>query len=145
MVWSSTTGKYHGAGKQVSEALGAKLNANLAEGGHPFDLEFGKLLPGKAGCAFHTHSAQWECFVFLSGRGRVRTPEGFLAVGPGDVVLHPPGTPHQTIADAELACLIVTDNPTEDIFFYPDSNKWGTRLGGKLFRINEVDYFDGEE
>jgi hypothetical protein len=60
MVWSSTTGKYHGAGKQVSEALGAKLNANLAEGGHPFDLEFGKLLPGKAGCAFHTHSAQ--CF-----------------------------------------------------------------------------------
>lgn len=51
MEWSSTTGKYHGAGKQVSEALGAKVNANLADGGHPFDLEFGKLLSGKAGCA----------------------------------------------------------------------------------------------
>lgn len=54
---------------------------------------------------------------------------------------------HQTIAApvSELECLIITDNPTEDVFFYPDSNKWGTRLSGKVFQIREVDYFDGKE
>lgn len=77
----------------------------------------------------------------------MRTTDGLLKVGPGDIVLHPPGTPHQTTAapDSELECLIITDNPTEDVFFYPDSNKWGTRLSGKVFQISEVGYFDGEE
>ncbi|MFZ9682640.1 MAG: cupin domain-containing protein [Cephaloticoccus sp.] len=145
--WHSPKGKYSTHCRDLSLALGGKRNADVAHGGHPFDLQIRRITAGAAVCPYHHHSAQWECFVFLSGRGRVRTPEGFRAVGPGDIVLHPPGAPHQTIADvdSELECLIVTDNPTEDVFFYPDSNKWGTRLGGKLFRISEVDYFDGEE
>ena len=47
----------------------AVVAAILAAGGHPFDLELGKFSPGKSGCPFHAHSAQWECYYILSGTG----------------------------------------------------------------------------
>jgi mannose-6-phosphate isomerase-like protein (cupin superfamily) len=86
-------------------------------------------------------------FVFLSGRGFVRTADGHIPVGAGDIILYPPGCPHQTSAapDSELECLIIADNPVANVTHYPDSGKWGTEAIGKCFRITEVDYFDGEE
>ena len=65
----------------------------------------------------------------------------------GDVVLHPPGEPHQITASAddELVFLLVADNPPVDFWHYPDSNKWGLRAQRKFFRPQEVDYWDGEE
>ncbi|OYU97910.1 MAG: cupin, partial [Verrucomicrobiales bacterium VVV1] len=41
--------------------------------------------------------------------------------------------------------LIVADNPPLDAFHYPDSDKWGLRAPRKFFRLNEADYWDGEE
>ena len=86
-------------------------------------------------------------FVFTAGRGLVRTPEGQLEIGAGDIVLHPPGSPHQTFAasDAELECLIIADNPVEDFWHYPDSDKYGVRSEFKFFHRTEADYLDGEE
>jgi hypothetical protein len=40
--------------------------------------------------------------------------------------------------------LIVADNPRLTLFL-PDSNKWSLRPPGKIFRMTETDYFDGEE
>lgn len=143
----SPKGKYSSHCRDLSLALGGKRNADVAHGGHPFDLQIRRLTVGASICPYHSHSAQWELLVVLSGLGTIRTPKGILNVRPGDIVLHPPGSPHKTTAapDAELECLIITDNPTEDVFFYPDSNKWGTRLSGKVFRMNNVGYFDDEE
>lgn len=143
----SPKGKYESYCRNLSLALGGKRNAGIAHGGHPFDLQIRRITPGASICPYHSHSAQWELLVFLRGQGTVRTPDGVRNVGPGDIVLHPPGSPHQTSAAAhtDLECLIISDNPTEDVFFYPDSDKWGTRLGGKLFRMVAADYFDGEE
>ena len=84
----------------------------------------------------------------LSERGhQVTIFEGRHEVGPGDVVLHPPGAPHQTMAaaDGELECLIIADNPPVEICHYPDSNKWGINPGAQYFRTTAVDYYDGEE
>ena len=44
----------------------------------------------------------------------------------------------------ESGAVIISDNPPLDTFYYPDSDKWGMRPPGKLFRLTEVDYFDGE-
>lgn len=147
MEWSSTTGKFHGAGRQISEALGAKLNANLAEGGHPFDLEYGKLLPGKAGCAFHSHSAQWECYYIVSGSGTMRHGDQRRELRAGEVALHPTGSAHQLIntGDTDLIYWLVADNPTTEFWHYPDSDKWGFKPGGTIFRKNDVHYDLGED
>lgn len=145
--WYSPKKKFHGRSKEISIALGAKRNAPTGLGGHPFDLELNKLAPGEAGCPFHSHAAQWELFLVTGGRGMVRAGGEAHAVGPGDVVLHPPGEPHQirAAADSELCFLLIADNPPVDYWHYPDSQKWGLRAPRKFFRPVEVDYWDGEE
>lgn len=145
--WSSPSGKFHGAGQQISEALGAVVNANLADGGHPFDLELGKLRPGKSGCPFHSHSAQWECYYILSGTGVMRHGDQRRELQPGDVALHPPGSAHQLIntGETDLRYYLVADNPLTEFCHYPDSNKWGFKPGGAIFLKQEVEYHYGEE
>jgi len=145
--WSSPSGKFHGAGRQISEALGAAHNATIAKGGHPFDLELGKLLPGKAGCPFHSHSAQWECYYIIAGAGTMRHGQERRELRAGDVALHPPGSAHQLIntGDRDLLYYLVADNPLTEIFHYPDSNKWGFKPSGSIFLRQDVDYHYGED
>lgn len=125
--------------------LGGDKCASL--GGHPFDLELGKLAPGECGCPFHIHATQWELYVFLTGTGTVRTLEGPTPARAGDVVLHPPGEAHQftNTGTANLLYLLIADNPPIDYWYYPDSNKWGFRSPRKIFRATDADYWDGEE
>lgn len=145
--WSSPKGKFRGASKEPSLALGAKRNTPTGLGGHPFDLELSRLRPGECGCPFHSHAAQWEMFLVREGRGSVRINDGTHAVGPGDVVLHPPGHAHQltNTGDTDLLFFLVADNPPVDYCHYPDSAKWGLREPRLIFRPQEADYWDGEE
>ena len=146
-AWESPKKKFRAASKEISIALGAKRNTPTGLGGHPFDLELGKLAPGQCGCPLHSHSAQWELFVFLSGTPSVRTLAGTQVFGAGDAVLHPPGEAHQltnTGAD-DLLYLLIADNPPADIWHYPDSNKWGHNFPKKFFRASDVPYWDGED
>jgi uncharacterized cupin superfamily protein len=144
--WFSPKGKFRAAGKSLSLALGALSNTPTGLGGHPFDLELGRLPPGKAGCPFHYHSAQWELYVILTGTGTVRANTETGPVQAGDVVVHPPGEAHQltNTGTIELDYLLVADNPPNEFWHYPDSNKWGFRSPGKIFRATDVDYHDGE-
>jgi len=65
LTWSSPKGKFSGAGKEVSEALGRKpLSTDLNER-HPFDVEILRIPPGQTPYPFHLHSSQWE---FYHGR-----------------------------------------------------------------------------
>jgi uncharacterized cupin superfamily protein len=139
--------KFRADSKQLSEAVGAKRNTPTGLGGHPFDLELGRVPPGFSSCPFHSHAAQWEFYIFLRGHGTVRTREGLTPVTAGDVVLHPPGEAHQftnTGAD-DLLYFLVADNPPLDVWHYPDSNKWGINSPRKIFRATDADYWDGEE
>lgn len=143
----SPKGRFGSHCQNISLALGGSRNADVTHGGQPYDLQIRRVTAGAAICPYHSHSMQWELFVFTAGRGIVRTPEGRHEIGPGDIVLHPPGAPHQTLAapDSALECLIIADNPTEDFLHYPDSNKYGANTFGRYFRLTETDYFDGEE
>ncbi len=137
--WSSETDDFAGAGKQISAALGATINAPLHLGGHPFDVEFGRLRPGKSGCPFHSHSAQWEFYVITAGQGTVRYGPHQRTVHAGDVAMHPPGEAHQLInsGDGDLTYWLVADNPLTEVWTYPDTHELGYRPGGGVFRRAE--------
>src|SRR6478735_6311587 len=143
----SPRGKFHSWFRNVSVALGAPPGVGPWGGGHPFDLQTRRIPPGAAVCPFHQHLAQWELFVVRHGAGTVRSGEERAAVKAGDVFIQPPGVPHQLIntGATDLEVLIITDNPPLDLCYYPDSDKWGGRSFGRVFRITHCDYFDGEE
>ena len=76
--------------KHISLALGGLKDIGVFGGGHPFDLELVRVPPNRTAWPFHSHSAQWELYVIISGRGEVRTPTETVAVCDGDAFIHPP-------------------------------------------------------
>ncbi len=122
--WSSPKGKFAGAGKEVSEALGRQpFSTDLSER-HPFDVEISRIPPGKSACPYHSHSAQWEFYHVISGTGFVRHQDGNTAIEAGDAFIFQPGEPHQVINGGaeDLLLYIVADNPIGESCHYPDSN-----------------------
>ena len=144
--WKSPKGKYEQYGKDISGKLG-DVRGGWPKKGHPFNIELVRLPPGKAACPFHSHSSQWEMFIILSGKGTIRAGKRRLPVKSGDAFMHPPGEAHQIINTGKrpLDFHVIADNPPVDIWHYPDSKKWGFSSPRKLFRLAEIDYFDGEE
>ena len=146
--WSSPKGKFVGAGREISEALGrSPLSTDLMER-HPFDVEILRVPPGQIPYPFHSHSAQWEFYHVISGTGKARDKEGLTPIEAGDAFIFPPGEPHQLINDgaADLVIYVVADNPMGESCHYPDSDKWLVRSPErKLLRGEASDYFDGEE
>lgn len=148
LTWTSPKGKFAGAGKQVSEALGRDPFSTDLLQRHPFDVEILRIAPGQTPYPYHSHSAQWEFYHVLSGSGQVRHQEGTTPIEPGDAFLFKPGEPHQLINDgaADLVVCVVADNPIGESCHFPDSGKWMVRSPQrKLIRPGEVDYYDGEE
>src|SRR6266403_2171556 len=147
MSWSSPKGKFAGAGKQVSEALGRKrLSTDLKER-HPFDVEICRIPPGKSAYPYHSHSAQWEFYHVISGKGIVRHQDGTTPIEAGDAFIFPPNQAHQLTNDGshDLVLLIVADNPIGESCYYPDSTKWLVRYPERrLIRSDALDYYDGE-
>ena len=147
--FSSPGGKYSGKHRELSAALGAKRNAPVGAGGHPFDLAYETLAPGECFCPYHEHAAQWEMFYILSGSGTVRANDDKFDVRSGDVILHPPGEAHQLVntGSENLVYLIIADNPALDVCRYPDSEKFGIYGSSlnRIARLNDVDYWDREE
>jgi uncharacterized cupin superfamily protein len=146
--WSSPKGKFGGAGKEISEALGRKpLSTDLRER-HPFDVEICRIPPGKSAYPYHSHSAQWEFYHVISGRGIVRHKDGATAIEMGDAFIFEPGEPHQLTNDSshDLVLYVVADNPLGESCYYPDTQKWLVRSPERrLIRSSALDYYDGEE
>jgi mannose-6-phosphate isomerase-like protein (cupin superfamily) len=102
---------------------------------------------GRSTFPLHEHSAQWEAYYVLSGSGQARTPKGKETIQAGDYLVFPPGEAHQLIntGSEDLTFLVIADQPQADVIHYPDSGKWMTKPQRKVFEIQEVDYFKGEE
>jgi mannose-6-phosphate isomerase-like protein (cupin superfamily) len=148
LSWSSPKGKFAGFGKQVSEELGRKPDSTDFRERHPFDVEICRIPPGQVPYPYHSHSAQWEFYHVISGRGTVRHQDGATPIETGDAFLFEPGQPHQLINDGseDLLLYVVADNPIGESCHFPDSNKWLVRSPARrLIRSGDLDYFDGEE
>ena len=133
--------------KHISLALGGLKDVGVFGGGHPFDLELVRVPPGRAAWPLHSHSAQWELYVIISGSGEVRTLSETIPVGIGDAFIHPPEEAHQlrNIGSDDLVYYVIADHALADVTYYPDSSKWFTKPQRKSFRMLETDYYDGEE
>jgi uncharacterized cupin superfamily protein len=147
-TWSSPGGRYRGAGKQISEALGRKPNSTDAMERHPFDVEICRIPPGATPYPYHSHSAQWEFYHVIAGTGSVRDEHGTTAVAAGDAFIFPPGQAHQLVNDGgeDLVLYVVADNPIGESHYFPDSGKWAVGTPAyRLIRSAPLDYYDGEE
>lgn len=145
--WSSPKGRFRGAFRGVSLAFGAQHREPLSTGGHPFDLEQGKVPPGATLFPPHWHSLQWEFYVFLEGRGEFRLGEARFAVESGDCVMAAPGVTHSfsNTSDADLLYFVIADDPPTEFWCYTESGNYGFAKPRKIFRATEVPYLDGEE
>ncbi len=146
--WASPKGKFVGAGRQVSEALGWDPQSGDARARHPFVVEILRIQPGQTPYPYHSHSAQWEFYHVIAGRGSVRDESGKNPVATGDAFIFGPGEAHQIINDSEqdLVLYVIADNPVGESSYMPDSQKWLVRSPERrLIRSDSLDYFDGEE
>ena len=146
--WSSPQGKFAGSGREVSEALGRKPSSTDAMERHPFDVEILRVPPGKSPYPFHSHSAQWEFYHVISGRGSVRHRDGVTTIETDDAFLFPPDHPHQLINDGpeDLVLYVIADNTVGESIYYPDSKKWMTRSPERTFmHAASLEYYEGEE
>src|SRR5712691_7837772 len=88
--WTSPKGKFAGSSREVSVALGRKpLSMDLNER-HPFDVEICRLAPGQTPYPYHSHSAQWEFYHVISGRGTARDETGRTPIEAGDAFIYGP-------------------------------------------------------
>lgn len=141
MEW--TQAMDHGRFSQRRKALGGdKMPCGLWE-----------LPPGKRSFPLHKHHVTEEALFVLSGRAKVRTPDGETEIGPGDYVSFPAGgVAHQLVNDGAepLVYLGLAAVSGADIVEYPESGKLGCRTGeGQRFMFRQKDavgdYFEGEE
>jgi uncharacterized cupin superfamily protein len=148
LAWSSPSGKFAGAGKEISEELGRDPRSTDLLLRHPFDVEILRIPPGKTPYPYHAHSAQWEFYHVLSGTGVARHKDGTTPIEPGDAFIFKPGEPHQLINDGsvDLELYVVADNPIGEAYYFPDSDKWGVPLPERrVIRSEALDYYDREE
>ena len=94
--WKSPGGNYAASFKGISEALGRDPNSLDLAKRHPFDLELTRVPPGKPNFPYHSHSAQWELYFVIAGKGSVRDENGTTEVVAGDAFIFAPNEPHQS-------------------------------------------------
>lgn len=134
---------------------GAFLQRRKGLGGEKLTCGLWELPPGKRSFPLHLHHVTEEAMFVLSGKAKVRTPEGETPVGPGDYVSFPAGGPaHQLVNDGAepLVYLGMSAVQGADIVEYPDSGKVACAVGkgphAKRFvfpKDAQVDYFQGEK
>ena len=118
--------------------------------------------PGKKAWPRHSHHANDEIFMILSGQGLLRFGDKVYPIEAGDVAVCPAGgaeTAHQlqALGDQPLRYVAVSSMREPDVLEYPDSGKIGVlagaapggdktkrRIAVSLRATSEVDYWDGE-
>jgi uncharacterized cupin superfamily protein len=144
----SPKGQFHKFRRNVARAFDNPKTGPKLPGSPPFEVELVRVAPGAKNFPFHSHAAEWEFYLIVSGAGSMRVGKKKTSLKPGDCVLNPPGEPHQIIntGTVDLLYYVIANNAPTDIWHYPDSNKWGwPSAGGAIFRKSDADYFDGEE
>jgi uncharacterized cupin superfamily protein len=146
----SPGGKFHKFVKDISIALGREKTSLDLTKRHPFDLAVVRVPKGKAYCPYHSHSAESEFYLVVSGRGNIRDRTGVTEVASGDAFFFPPGEAHQlsNASDEDFVYYVIADNPRGDGCFYPDSGKWAAAVeDGREVIVSgrEADYYEGEE
>jgi len=146
----SPNGKFGRSSKDISIALGRDPESFDLRKRHPFDLALLRIPKGKTLCPYHSHSAESELYLVVSGKGSIRDKEGTTMVTAGDAFFFGPGEAHQltNAGEEDFVYYVIADNPRGDSCYYPDSGKFAVMKEGTnevIVKGKETDYFDGEE
>jgi uncharacterized cupin superfamily protein len=146
----SPNGKFARASKDISIALGRDPESFDLRNRHPFDLALIRIPKGKTLCPYHSHSAESELYLVVSGKGTIRDKGGTTTVTAGDAFFFGPGDAHQltNAGEEDFVYYVIADNPRGDSCYYPDSGKFAVMTEGTdevIVKGTETDYFDGEE
>src|SRR6185503_20269701 len=139
----SPKGKYHRFRRDVALAFESAKTGPKLPGQPPFEVELVRMPPRAKNFPLHSHAAEWEFYLIVSGTGTVRVGKRKTPLKPGDCVLNPPGEPHQIIntGKQDLLYYVIANNAPVDVWHYPDSRKWGMTLQSVgYFRMTEAAY-----
>src|SRR4051794_1305584 len=128
----SPKGKFGRFSKNISVALGRESESLDLMKRHPFDLALVRIPKGKSLCPYHSHSAETEMYLVVSGKGRIRDKDGETIVETGDAFLFGPGEAHQftNAGEEDFVYYVIADNPRGDMCHYPDSGKFAVWKAG---------------
>ena len=144
----SPKGRFELSRQHVSLALGGAKDAGPWAGGHPFDVELTTLAPGRANYPLHSHAAQTEYYIVVSGTGVLRSDGGNdMPLRAGDHVTCHPGEAHQIEAShtEPLVYFVIADHHRADISTYPLTGKRHLKPEYRVITASDVDYYAGEE
>lgn len=128
-------------GYDITERNLAKAVGSVRSG-----LRHDVFAPGTRSCPPRWHTGEEELFLVLDGDGVVELGDERYDVRAGSVVVRPPnsGVAHSFVAGSGgLTYLAYGTRDPNDICFYPRSKK--ANVGGITFRLDVVDYWEGEE
>ena len=131
-------GPVHRTRRDLGRAAGSKLSG----------LQHVSVCAGRRSSVRHCHSREDEIFVVLEGSGTLLLGDERHAVRPGSVVSRPAGTgvAHSFEAgDDPLVLLAYGTRDPDDTCWYPDSRKISSRGLGVIYRVEPLDYWDGEQ
>jgi uncharacterized cupin superfamily protein len=130
-------------------------NLGVAVGSVHTGLQYMSVAPGYESGAMHCHSVEEEIFVVLEGEGVLllrhvnEETEHETPIRAGSVIARPAGSRvahlFKAAPDTELTYLAYGTRDSNDVAYYPRSNKiyWcGVGIRG---RIERLDYWDGED
>jgi len=125
-----------------------RLDLGSAGGSHRTGLKHVRSDPGKLICVPHCHSAEEELFVVVEGDGTCELGEEPFPVRAGSVIARPAGTgvAHAIRAgDGGISVLAYGTREPNDICYYPRSGKIYFCGLGVIGRLEQLDYWEGEE
>ena len=144
----SPKGRFELQRRHLSLELGGVKNTGPWGGGHPFDIEWTSLPPGKANYPIHSHAAQTEFYIFLSGSGIVRNDqEHELEIREGDHLICNPGDAHQieNTGTTPLVYYVIADHHPADVGTYSLTGKRWLGPEQRVVTVENADYYAGEE
>src|SRR3982074_1664683 len=141
----SPKGKFGRASKNIAVALGREPESLDLSKRHPFDLALVRIPKGKTLCPYHSHSAESELYLVVSGEGSIRDKEESTIVTAGDAFFFGPGEAHQlaNAGEEDFVYYVIADNPRGDSCYYPDSSKfavWKESGEEVIVKAQEADY-----
>jgi len=124
--------------RNLGQALGARTTA----------MRLLEIAPRGRSYPHHCHSAEEELFVVLAGTGNLRLGEDRIPVRAGHVIARPAGTGvAHSFWGGDETLVVIAYGPSDprDLCYYPDSKKILVSGVNVVFRVEPVDYWDGEE
>src|SRR3954468_5912483 len=102
-----------------------------------------ELPAGNASWPAHHHTMSDEKFVVLEGSGEARIGAERHPLRAGSIVVRPASScDEHALHGGPMTYLAWGTNPPGDAIVYPDSQK--LKVGGVMFRVQDLDYWDGE-